>query len=266
MSIEELNELVMDKVLGRPKRPVTKSTEGKLIDEFKRGGLGEGRSYGLGFSIVDKLSNGDYKALMAFTACKDYLNDFVYVESTGNALGEVHGFKHNYVGAFKGKDYFYPAFRPVNHLGGSKYVNFEKVEDSLKNNYKNIIAFLNKLEKELKVENLSEFESYIDKTLIIKTSMFWAKYPFLFSMYGLLVRCFLNVTEEELKGDIIKTIIDKKTLMIPEDGSLLQSIKAYLPNLNRDKLLNYSYPATISPDYIHNFGIVGRLYEVGKVK
>lgn len=262
--LTELDELVIAKVQG--KKVETKAINQKISveDKFDRSILGEGRNYGLGFSILKKESDTNYKALMAFTACKDYLNDFMYVEGTSNALGMAHGFKHNYTGILKDQDHFFVGLRPLHYKNrGSKYPGFDKVKDALKDNSSNIISFLNKLETEFKCETLSRFEAYTDDILILRTPIFWSKFSFMFSMYGLLVRCFLNVTEEELKDEIFNVIINKKNCLIPEDGSLLLSSQKYFKDFNLEKLLDFKYIEPAQPYVIHNYGIVGRLSAIG---
>lgn len=259
----ELDQLVIDKINGKT---VAEPVERKVTDSFKRGVLSEGRNYGLGFSILDKTED-EYKALMAFTACKDYLNDFMYIEGTSNPLSSIYGFSHKYTGILKDKDYFYLGLRSLHYNNGSsKYPLFDSVSSLLKNNHKNIIEFLNKLEKELKVEKLSEFESYIDDILIIKVPIFWSKFSFLFSMYGLLVRCFLDINAEDLKKDILKIVTDKKVTIIPDDGSLLRSIQQRPIFLDVDKLLDYKYPSPTNSSHIHNFGIVTRMNQISVKK
>lgn len=256
--IDELDELVLAKVEGKK---IETKAEIIVENKFDRGKLGEGRNYGLGFSILKKITDSKYKALMAFTACKDYLNDFVYVEGTGNALGAAHGFKHTYTGILKDQDYFYVGLRPLNsNHTTTKHKYFDTVSNALKNNQNNIISFLNKLEKELKCKDLTTLEVYTDDILILKAPIFWTKFSFMFSMYGLLIRCFLNVTEEELKdNDIFNIIVSKKNCLIPEDGSLLLSCQKYFKNFNLEKVLDYKYIEPAQPYTIHNYGIVGRL-------
>jgi len=259
----ELDELVMNKILGKPNKVIIPK-DVKVIDSFRRKGLNEGRDHGLGYSILHKESDTEFKALMAFTACKDYLNDFVYVETTGKSLSSIYGFKHNYTGLLKGKEHFYLGLRPLNYLHGSKYSGFEAVSNSLKDNNSNIIKYLNNLEDKFKVNGRTTFETYTDDILILKVPMFWIKFPFMFSLYGLLVRCFLNITKEELEKDPITTINDKKSTVIVGDNSLLSSLKNYLDSLNPDKLLDYQYPTDPNSSYIHNFGIIGRLNTIKK--
>lgn len=262
--MNELDELVLAKVQGRKIEVKAVSNKISVEDKFNRGILNEGRNYGLGFAFIKKESEDKYKALMAFTACKDYLNDFVYVEGTGKALGNAHGFKHEYVGIFKDKDHFYLGLKPLHRNHGGVYAGFDSVDKLLRDNHKNILTFLNKLEEELGCKDLSKFEAYDleSKTLIFKAPIFWTKFSFMFSMYGLLIRCFMNVTEEDLKQSAFDMIINKKGCAIPEDGSLLLSCQKYFKNFSLEKLLDFKYQEPAQPYTIHNMGIVGRLANI----
>lgn len=259
MDTLELDELVMAKLSGKS---ITKNKEvvkviRKVTDTFNRKSLNEGRNFGLGFSILEK-TDSEYKALCAFTACKDYLNDFIYVEGTGLKLGNAYGFTHTYTGKLKNQDYFYTGFRPVHYNNGNKYIDFDKLGSILKGNQNNIIKFLSKLEKEFGLDKFSEVEDCIDDVLIIKTPAFWSKFSFIYSLYGLLIRCFVDVTAEELNKDINTLIKERKTTFIQGDISLLNSISKHFP-IDLTKLLNHTYPINPDPYTIHNGGIVARL-------
>src|SRR5690606_37894755 len=99
-----------------------------IKDEQDRSVLGEGRNFGFGFSILNKEEN-TYNTLMPFTACKDYLNDFVYVEQTKLPLGKIHGFKHEYTGILQDTDHFYLGIKAVHYKGGSKWDRFDELTE-----------------------------------------------------------------------------------------------------------------------------------------
>ena len=66
----------------------------EIINNFDRLKLSEGRNFGIGFAFLKKITNNKFETLNAFTACKDYLNDLIYVETTKKNLTRIHGFKH----------------------------------------------------------------------------------------------------------------------------------------------------------------------------
>ena len=63
-----------------------------ITENYKRKELGEGRDHGLGFAFLKKNKKDDYETRNAFTACKDYLNDLIYVENTEREIDKIHGF------------------------------------------------------------------------------------------------------------------------------------------------------------------------------
>ena len=65
----------------------------KIKELQKRSKLNEGRNYGVGFTILNK-KGSKFETYLPFTACRDYLNDFAYVESTKKEIGEIYGYNH----------------------------------------------------------------------------------------------------------------------------------------------------------------------------
>jgi len=71
----------------------------KIKELQKRSKLGEGRNYGVGFTILNKIGS-KFETYLPFTACRDYLNDFAYVESTKKEIGEIYGYNHKLLNCF----------------------------------------------------------------------------------------------------------------------------------------------------------------------
>lgn len=236
----------------------------QVNEKFKRGILNEGRDFGLGFSILKRKEEGVYDTMMPFTACKDYLNDFVYVEGTGKALDSIYGFQHKYTGEFKDKDCFLLGLRPLHTNHGSTYKDFDKIKDFLNSNKVNIVRFINNLEVTFGVKELTTLENHIDDVLILKCNIFWFKFSFLFSLFGLLIRCFLDVTEEEVKKDVLSLIETRKNCFITGDISLLMSIQKNFTKFDLDKFLDYKYQDNPNSSTLHNYGVVGRMQEINR--
>lgn len=239
----------------------------QVIDQFDRKKLTEGRNYGVGFSILDKLNDSEYKALMPFTACKDYLNDFIYIETTNKPLSIIYGFKHTYTGILKDKDYLYLGINTLHYNNSNnKYDKFDEVQNLVKNNGKNIVKFLNKVEEAFKQKDLTVFEDQIEDILILKVPIFWSKFSFLFSLYLLFIRVFIDITEEETKKDVYTLIKDKNTPLIVADNMLFKATQKLFLNLDLEALLDYKYPEGAQSGTIHNFGINSRLQQIPKYK
>lgn len=236
-----------------------------ITNKFDRNKLAEGRNYGCGFSFLKKLKKGNFKTLMPFTACKDYLNDFVYVETTNKPLSIIYGFKHDYTGILNKKKYFYLGFKAVHYKGGDIWNNFDEFQNLTQNNYNNLILFLNKLEVLFKIKSKTKLEYIEDNTIILKVPIFWSKFTFLISLYTLYIRCFMSITDEDLKKDISILINEYSKFPIKADNMLYQGSKILFTNKTIfDNLLKYEYPNNCNSGFIHNFGISGRIQQLDK--
>ena len=53
----------------------------QIEEKYKRSSLNEGRNFGLGFAVLKPVNKTKtkFETENAFTACRDYLNDFSYV-------------------------------------------------------------------------------------------------------------------------------------------------------------------------------------------
>ena len=71
----------------------------KIKELQKRSKLCEGRNYGVGFTILNK-KGSKFETYLPFTACRDYLNDFAYVESTKKEIGSIYGYNHKLLNCF----------------------------------------------------------------------------------------------------------------------------------------------------------------------
>lgn len=233
-----------------------------IEDNFDRKILAEGRNFGFGFSILEKSEDNKYKTLMPFTACKDYLNDFVFVERMNKPLDEIHGFKHKYTGKLQEQEFFYLGVKAVHYKGGAIYKKFEDIKSALETNQVNLLNFLHKLEEYFNVQTRTEIDNYLEDTLILKVPIFWTDFSFLISLYTLLIRGFANITEDELKNDFKDIIINKNNPVIIGDNMLLKGLIKLVNSVKIENLLDYTYPDNADSSTIHNFGISSRLNQI----
>jgi hypothetical protein len=231
----------------------------KIKELQKRSKLDEGRNYGVGFTILNK-KGSKFETYLPFTACRDYLNDFAYVESTKKEIGFIYGYNHKLLNCFDNKNIVYFGVNTLHYKDGGKYDKFDKLQDILINNYKNLELFLNKIETDLNIK-IKTFIELDEDTLIIKCSKFWVKSTPLISVYTLLIRCYFNILTHN------KPIIDilKNNIPFINDDSMMKKpcidfYKMYLNN--KDKFINpdyngYGLVKDNNPGLIHNFGIDG---------
>lgn len=231
----------------------------KIKELQKRSELGEGRNYGVGFTILNK-KDSKFETCLPFTACRDYLNDFAYVESTKKEIGEIYGYNHKLLNCFDNKNVVYFGVNTLHYKNGDIYNKFDELQNILINNYKNFELFLNRIETNLGITIKTSIELDED-TLIIKCSKFWIKSTPLISVYTLLIRCYFNIETND------KSIIDilKDNMPFINDDSMMKKpcIDFYEMYLNnKDKFINpdyngYNLEHQGNPGLIHNFGIDG---------
>ena len=231
----------------------------KIKELQERSELNEGRNYGVGFTILNK-KGSKFETYLPFTACRDYLNDFAYVESTKKEIGKIHGYDHKVLNCFDNKNIVYFGVNTLHYKGGGNYDKFDELQNILINNYKNLELFLNRIEDNLGVKIKTSIELDED-TLIIKCSKFWVKSTPLISVYTLLIRCYFNT---DLEGNSIVDILKNNVPFINADSMMKKSCvnfyELYLKN--KSKFINPNYNGydlvkNNNPGLIHNFGIDG---------
>ena len=231
----------------------------KIKELQKRSNLSEGRNFGVGFTILNK-KGSKFETYLPFTACRDYLNDFAYVESTKKEIGEIYGYNHKLLNCFDKKNIVYFGVNTLHFKTGGNYDKFDELQKILINNYIHLEIFLNKIETDLNIKIKTRIELDED-TLIIKCSKFWIKSTPLISVYTLLIRCYFNT---DLEGNSIVDILKNNVPFINADSMMKKSCinfyELYLKN--KSKFINPDYNSYglveyNHPDLIHNFGIDG---------
>ena len=231
----------------------------KIKELQERSKLFEGRNFGVGFTILNK-KGSKFKTYLPFTACRDYLNDFAYVESTKKEIGEIYGYNHKLLNCFDNKNIVYFGVNTLHYKGGNNYDKFNELQNILINNYKNLELFLNRIEDNLGVKIKTSIELDED-TLIIKCSKFWVKSTPLISVYTLLIRCYFNIkTNDKPIIDILKDNIPFINADSMMKKPCIDFYEMYLNN--KSKFINpdyngYGLVKDDNPGLIHNFGIDG---------
>ena len=231
----------------------------KIKELQERSKLIEGRNFGVGFTILNK-KGSKFETYLPFTACRDYLNDFAYVEATKKEIGKIYGYNHKLLNCFDKKNIVYFGVNTLHKNNSGNYDKFDELQNILINNYKNLELFLNIIEDKLGIKIKTSIELDED-TLIIKCSKFWVKSTPLISVYTLLIRCYFNIKTND------KPIIDilKDNIPFINDDSMMKKpcIDFYEMYLNnKSKFINPNYNGyglvqENNPGLIHNFGIDG---------
>lgn len=233
----------------------------KIKEIQKRSKLQEGRDFGVGFSILNKIKN-NFKTYLPFTACRDYFNDFIFVESKKTEIGNIYGYNHKLLNCFNNKRFFYLGVNTLNYSDGRDWSKRKDAELLLCSNYKNLEYFLNKIEEKLKLKSKTTIE-LDEETLIIKVPSYWRKSTPLISAYTLLIRCFFNIEDDfEFNEDFInkhKPFIDSDTYFMKTCIEFIGAIGV----VKFDKV-NYELYKVVYTDKnkVHNFGIQGFLAKI----
>lgn len=157
----------------------------KLIDKQNRYVLGEGRNYQMGFAFLKKVKQ-DFHTVQPISPCKDYLNDVVWAERTGNNIS-AYGLSYKKQDIFDGK-IAYMVISIMPNFSGSRYSTQDKDEQRLDENYKLLEEFINYFEDKLKLKDKSTIEKVEFNKYLITFPDFWCRYTYLISLYSLLLR------------------------------------------------------------------------------
>lgn len=244
----------------------------KIKDNYDRKKLIEGRNYGIGFSILQKINRYSYKTLLPFSACKDYMNDLIYKTFYDKKLDfTCHGYKAETMKCYnKNHKYFYLGVNTLNYNKAGDWNKKRKASNILTKNAENLVKILNKLEDYINLDSRRiSLYSKNSNTIVLKCPSFWMHKTYFISLLSLSIRLFFNIKKEDVNKkveDIIKTHI----CFIDEDTYNLKFIKLFLDLklTNRDLLMDY--PALIDnatyKSKIHSAGIVSFISHCKKLK
>lgn len=168
----------------------------------KRTKLNEGRSQGDAYAFCKRAGPGVFEAIQPLSTCKDYLNDVVWSENTGNS-GLFYGLQSKPCGCFGGR-YAYIAISILPHAGDPNYKHPEHsrlVELLLSLCNPKRPSLLSQAEEALGVKWKTKFFDAGEGVVIAALPRFWTKYMYLISLWSLLTR--LDITYDG-KLDLIK--------------------------------------------------------------
>ena len=228
-----------------------------LKEPYLRSKLSEGRNFGIGFTFLELEKEG-FKPLFPFTCCRDYLNDFTYIENTQKSLKAIHGFTHNHCDYLKGKRTFFMGVKALDYNTKSRtWGPLEEARKILLSNIENLIKNINVIEKEFSLARRTKYR-IIEDTIVLEVPMFWIKSTPLISLYTLIIRCMFNYEGEYDKVKYLNhtTFIDKDMFYRINIVSALDNVES----LKEVKKSTYKYPGTTC-SIVHNHGIQGFIRE-----
>jgi len=227
----------------------------KIKELQKRKVLSEGRDFGIGFTILNKIKS-KFETFLPFTACRDYLNDFSYVEHTKKEIGSIYGYNHKLLKCFEKKSFFYIGVNTLDYNSGHAWLKKEEATTILISNYHNLQLFINKIEDKLGL--LKRTTIVLDEdTLIFKVPAYWNKTTALISVYTLIIRCFFNIDTESINDENVADVIKKHKCFIDADSFMKSPIVKFYNNIGKYKFhkINYKKLNVVKTNDIHNFGI-----------
>lgn len=212
--------------------------------------LNEGRSQGDAFAFCKKTAPGVFEAIQPLSTCKDYLNDVVWSENTGNS-GLFYGLQSKPCGCFGGR-YAYIAISILPHARDPNYKHpkHDKLVEGLISlcNPKRP-SLLRQAEEALDVKWKTKFFDAGEGVVIAVLPRFWTEYMYLISLWSLLTR--LDITYDG-KLDLVK-------YMETYSWDDTYVVKGVLPRLKR--LIKGERPKQPMPDAksantynVHNAG------------
>lgn len=217
----------------------------KVIDKAGRRVLIEGRDYGLGFAFGKNDGEGNLTLVMPISACKDYLNDIIYSEKTGNPF-RAYGLSTSKQNIFGDFGYLAIKVLPKNYSGGA-YAGMDKDIKNLEDNHLKIQESLNKCEETLKIEGQSVVYPVSGGVFVVEVPKFWLQWPYLISLYSLIIRVEMSTG----LGDAVKSLLKPSAL----EASICQTAHPKLVRILAGALPEQSLDPR--QDNIHGTGIVG---------
>lgn len=216
-------------------------------DPYSRTNLNEGRDYGIGFSVLEEKAKNHFTPIHPFSACKDYLNDFLYIENTGRELDEIYGFKHEFINYFKNNKKLILGVRSLYYrCNGTeeedyKWDGYDQSSTFIYNNKENLVMALNFLEHNIFNSNtfLKDVEKnntkcigFTNDTIVLELNPIWTKTAFGISFITLFIRCFYNFDKKVTLENILK-----HTPYIPDDEMMFSNISTTLQNDEEGKYI-----------------------------
>lgn len=175
-------------IIEKSKSVTPVSDEIVVHEKHNRGVLFEGRSTGMGFAMLKKISDSEFHTVNPASPCKDYLNEVIFTENFGFPTAGC-GLKYPTVNGIFDEDTVYVGMRFMPNKNGS-YGYSKSIDEDIKRvetNKDNILKFLHFFEEALGISK-SELIFAKDKWFVLKGDKAWAKSTHGISLYTLLFR------------------------------------------------------------------------------
>lgn len=161
----------------------------KFVDKQDRNVLSEGRNHQMGFAFAKRVGEDTYEAAHPISPCKDYLSDVVWTEHCGKPI-HCCGLSYSKKEIFDGKTaYLAIKICDYKHNYGTSYAGLAEDRKRLRDNHPHLQAVLNNVEQRLGLEGRTAVHTTdVEDVFLLALPHFWVRYPYLTSLYALLVR------------------------------------------------------------------------------
>lgn len=225
----------------------------KLINTLDRSKLAEGRNFGFACTTLLKKKNTLTVTTCPLTACRDFLNDIIWTQSTKKPYS-IYGLKSEYVEGLFEKNRAYLLIS-IEKQGRDlkEYLNYKRDYETLKKNYKNLEKAINWFEKQFKIKSKTKIEEIEENRYLCIVPIFWTQGTYRISLYTLLLRTLMFWEQ----GDIIEFLKNFK-----HDASDTYIINGALPKIKimlEGCIPEQDMSSIISP---HNMGILSYVFPV----
>jgi hypothetical protein len=167
----------------------------KVVDNYKRGVLIEGRDNGMAFGFLQKIKDDEFHTVQPPSPCKDYLAEVVFTEKHGIPT-KAYGLNYKKkLGIFS--DTAYMTIKMMKRHGGGGYSyssSFENDVKQLADNYKHIQRLMREFEKSIGLKVLTTIKPANNDFFVVSFSSDWCKSSHSISLYSLLLRILMVAT------------------------------------------------------------------------
>lgn len=231
---------------------VNSPSEYTIINNQNRGVLSEGRNYQMAFAFCKKKDEKTFETIQPISPCKDYLNDVVFSEATGENIS-AYGLKTKRNHIFD-EDYGYMVISIEPNMNGGDYGKLQKDRDNLNENYKLLEEFMQEFDKLFMDTNLTRIEKANDNYFIVYVPRIWVEQTYTISLYSLLLRIGQFWKKAQHPFEYIKNFKD-----FQPDVYLLNSCKTKIETIIKNKKLPtfdlITHLGGNRGTYVHNYGI-----------
>lgn len=237
-----------------------------ISEKQDRNVLSEGRNWGLGFAFCKKVDSTSYETIQPISACKDYLNDVIFIEyrnkpitACGLKLTEKSGLFDNKLKAFLAIKILPIQYEKSYHFNHRNYEDDKKL---LASNYTNIQKFVNYFEEKFNFKTRTTIHPVNDDMYLVKFSKKWCTSTYAISLYSFLLR-----VAQDYKGEDPIDYLEEQLKTNFDEKSLISCFLDIYDYLIED--VNYLFKQDLSsydtyPWSIHGVGFYSKFYRCCK--